>query len=236
MAFRDYYDVEDFQGRGKTVAPPAAKPAPAFSALHGNLYRRGGKRALDLTLVIVTLPIVVPVIALLALIIACTGGQPFYSQQRVGRGGRSYRLWKLRTMVRDADARLEACLAANPLARAEWTSTQKLKNDPRITRIGHLLRRTSLDELPQLWNVLRGDMSLVGPRPIMLCQRDLYPGHAYYTLRPGITGLWQISERNETTFAERAHFDGIYARTLSLATDIRILLATVAVVLRGTGY
>jgi lipopolysaccharide/colanic/teichoic acid biosynthesis glycosyltransferase len=145
-------------------------------------------------------------------------------------------MWKLRSMVKGADARLEAHLAADPTARREWERTQKLKSDPRITSFGCFLRKSSMDELPQLWNVLKGDMSLVGPRPMMLDQTHLYPGEAYYALRPGITGLWQVSERNASTFAERAHYDGQYEQNVTLAADLRILAATFRVVLRGTGY
>jgi lipopolysaccharide/colanic/teichoic acid biosynthesis glycosyltransferase len=149
--------------------------------------------------------------------------------------GRIYRMWKLRSMDVDADEKLADYLAANPIARREWDHSQKLRCDPRITRIGHFLRRSSLDELPQLWNVFRGDMSLVGPRPMMPSQRSLYPGDAYYALRPGITGLWQVSTRNESGFAERASYDAEYERTLSFTTDLRLLAATVRVVSRGTG-
>jgi lipopolysaccharide/colanic/teichoic acid biosynthesis glycosyltransferase len=131
---------------------------------------------------------------------------------------------------------MEACLAADPLLRQEWNQTQKLKADPRITRVGRLLRKSSLDELPQLWNVLIGDMSLVGPRPMMTSQQALYPGQAYYALRPGLTGYWQISERNESSFADRAGYDDRYERDVSLATDIRVLFATLRAVARGTGY
>ena len=130
------------------------------------------------------------------------------------------------------DATLDQTLAA----RAEWDASQKLRDDPRITRVGRILRRTSLDELPQLWNVLRGDMSLVGPRPMMPSQRSLYPGRAYFALRPGLTGLWQVSKRNEASFAERASFDDDYYRRLSFALDARVLVATVRVVLRATGH
>lgn len=201
-----------------------------------NLYRSGLKRALDVVLVLLTLPAVVLLVLLLALAVMLDGGQPFYSQMRLGRGGRPFRLWKLRSMVPDADARLQAHLDQTPAARAEWDATQKLRDDPRITRVGRILRRTSLDELPQLWNVLRGDMSLVGPRPMMPSQRSLYPGRAYFALRPGLTGLWQVSKRNEASFAERASFDDDYHRRLSLALDARVLLATVRVVLRATGH
>jgi exopolysaccharide production protein ExoY len=199
------------------------------------LYRNGAKRGLDLALILMAAPVVVPIIAGLALAVACEGGKPFYSQMRVGRGGRSFRMWKLRSMVTDADARMEAHLAANPEARQEWDRNQKLKNDPRITRFGAFLRRASLDELPQLWNVLTGDMSLVGPRPMMPVQQGLYPGLAYYALRPGITGAWQTAGRNKTTFEARAEFDAEYEAGLTFASDVKILLRTVAVVVRGTG-
>ena len=200
-------------------------------------YRRTGKWALDVALVLLSLPFVLPLIGVLALAIFLRDGKmPFYSQDRLGKGGRIYRLWKLRTMVVDADRLLAAHLAADPAARQEWHETQKLKRDPRITRVGRLLRKSSLDELPQLWNVLKGDMSLVGPRPMMPEQRRLYPGEAYYRLLPGITGPWQVSERNATTFAARAGFDTDYERRLSLGADLRLLLATMRVVVRGTGY
>lgn len=199
------------------------------------LYRDAFKPLLDKLLILVTAPLVLPVILLLALLASLDGGKPFYTQLRVGKGGKSFRMWKIRTMVANADARLEAHLTANPAARAEWNATQKLKHDPRITRIGHILRKTSLDELPQLFNVLTGSMSLVGPRPMMVQQKPLYHGQAYFQLSPGITGLWQTSDRNDCDFVDRVHYDETYGRTMSLVTDLRILFKTVAVVLRGTG-
>lgn len=201
-----------------------------------SFYARFGKRPLDILAIILAAPIVVPVVIILALMIVAHGGKPFYSQLRVGRSGRSFRLWKLRTMVDDADARLADYLAENEAAREEWNLTQKLKSDPRITPVGHFLRKTSLDELPQLLNVFRGDMSIVGPRPMMLDQAQLYPGADYYHLRPGVTGLWQISDRNDSTFAARATFDATYAKDLSLSGDVSIIARTVGVVLRCTGY
>jgi len=199
-------------------------------------YARYLKRPLDVAAVLLAAPIVLPVVVILALVILWRGDRPFYTQLRVGRSGRSFRLWKLRTMVEDAETRLAEYLAADPRARAEWDLTQKLKNDPRITPTGRFLRKTSLDELPQLWNVLRGDMSLVGPRPMMLEQAQLYPGADYYHLRPGVTGLWQISDRNDSSFAARAGFDACYAAKLSLAGDLAIIARTAGVVLRCTGY
>ena len=208
----------------------------AAPAARSGLYRHGAKRALDILLILLALPFVVPVLAIMALAVMTDGHSPFYRQERVGREGRHFNLLKIRTMVPDAKAALEDHLARDPAARAEWDETQKLKCDPRITFFGRLLRKTSLDELPQLWNVLKGDMSIVGPRPMMPEQRALYPGQAYYHLRPGITGPWQVSDRNEGSFAGRAKFDADYYNTLSLATDCSILLRTVAVVVRGTGY
>lgn len=199
-------------------------------------YRHGGKRFLDIVLVLMAAPFVVLIVGILALFVARDGANPFYVQDRIGAKGKIYRMWKLRSMVVDAEGKLEAYLASDDGARAEWVRDQKLKSDPRVTRFGRLLRRSSMDELPQLWNVLRGDMSLVGPRPMMLSQQALYPGHDYYELRPGITGSWQVSERNKSTFADRASFDAAYNRNMSLKHDIGILAATVRVVLKATGY
>ena len=177
----------------------------------------------------------VPVVLLLALLISRDGHNPFYRQLRVGKNGQVFSMWKLRTMVHDAEQRLESHLARDQRAREEWDEKQKLTNDPRITSIGLLLRKCSLDELPQLWNVLSGDMSIVGPRPMMPEQSALYPGNAYYAMRPGLTGYWQISDRNKSTFAARAKFDNRYFEDVSLTTDVSIVLSTVGVVLRGTG-
>lgn len=212
-------------------APVRGSVSPSWTP-----YRSFLKRGLDILVVVVLSVVVVPLVAVLALMIASSGGSPFYTQTRVGRDGRTFRLVKLRSMVPDAEALLEERLQTCPDSLAEWTRTQKLKNDPRVTPLGRVLRKTSLDELPQLLNVLVGDMSLVGPRPMMVCQQDMYPGSAYYRLRPGISGFWQISDRNECSFAARAEFDDAYDRKLSLGTDLRVLVATVGVVLRGTGY
>lgn len=200
------------------------------------LYRDGVKRAFDLILTVAAAIVWLPVVAILACFVALDGHSPFYTQRRVGRDGRVFRMIKLRTMVADAEAELSRYLATNPAAKAEWDATQKLKCDPRITRVGQLLRTTSMDELPQLINVLLGDMSLVGPRPFMESQKALYPGLGYYRVRPGITGLWQVSERNGSSFAYRAVLDDEYERTLSLKTDVLILKRTVNAVLRCTGY
>lgn len=193
------------------------------------------KRIFDLIAVLVLAVPAILIMGIFAVLIALTGASPFYSQERIGKNGRIFRMWKLRSMVPNAKERLNEYLEQNPEARAEWDKAQKLENDPRITKIGHIIRKTSLDELPQLWNVYIGDMSLVGPRPMMREQRALYPGLAYYKMLPGITGFWQVSERNETSFAERAYYDTNYLQQLSLTTDLRIILQTVTVVFRCTG-
>lgn len=202
-------------------------------------YRVRGKRLLDVTAVVLMVPVVLPLMILIALVTAFGGGQPFYSQLRVGRDGKTFRCWKVRTMVRDADATLVRLLSENPDLAAEWQLRQKLSRDPRVTRFGAFLRKTSLDELPQLWNVFNGTMSLVGPRPFTPDQSEMYPGGRgaadYYRMLPGITGLWQTSQRNRSSFAERAAYDSAYFAQIGFLMDLRILLRTVAVVLRGTG-
>ncbi len=200
------------------------------------VYRRYLKRMLDILIVILAAPFVLPVVLVLAALASRDGAPAFYVQDRVGLDGRSFRFWKLRSMVPDADRRLADYLAENPAARLEWDDTQKLKNDPRITAIGGFMRKTSLDELPQLWNVLKGDMSIVGPRPMMPQQRGLYPGPVYHRVRPGLTGFWQISDRNMTSFASRSNHDARYAERVSFPTDVIVILMTVRSVLRGTGY
>ncbi|MBN2629241.1 MAG: sugar transferase [Rhodobacteraceae bacterium] len=213
--------------------PVGAVPMPHKRPF--GLYRDVFKRVLDLSAILLAAPLVVPIVALAAVAVARDGGSPFYCQQRVGKGGRIFRMWKLRSMVPDADGQLKTILASDPAMCSEWNATQKLRNDPRITKVGRFLRRSSLDELPQLWNVITGDMSLVGPRPMMPDQRALYPGTAYYALRPGITGYWQTAGRNRTTFHARAEYDAIYEESVALRTDLRLLFQTVGVVVNGTG-
>lgn len=200
-----------------------------------SFYGRVAKRALDIALVLLVAPLAILIVAMFCPLIMLDGKSPFYTQPRVGRNGHIFRMWKLRSMVEGADARLAAYLDAHPARRREWDETQKLRDDPRITRVGRFIRKTSIDEVPQLWNVLRGEMSLVGPRPMMPQQQVIYPGTAYYALRPGITGFWQTSVRNESSFADRARFDALYFRDLSLGTDLAVMLRTVRVVLCGTG-
>lgn len=193
------------------------------------------KRCMDVLAVLALAPIAIPIVAIAALLVRLDGGKAFYRQPRIGKNGALFTLWKLRSMHPQADSLLEAYLQQNPDARAEWDRSQKLRRDPRITKVGSVLRKYSIDELPQLVNVLLGQMSLVGPRPMLPEQRRHYPGTAYFEMRPGVTGLWQVSERNACSFADRAMHDSKYATIMSLGTDARILMKTLVVVWRGTG-
>ena len=199
------------------------------------LYSQYLKRFFDFAFILMAAPIVVPVVIVFAILIKLDGGPIFYGQPRIGRDGRRFTCWKLRSMVVDADAKLTAYLEENPAAKAEWLVSQKLKKDPRITWIGHFIRKASIDELPQLWCILKGEMSLVGPRPFLPEQKELYKGNAYYMVRPGLTGFWQVSDRNESSFSARAVFDNRYVEDISLKTDLVLILRTVGVVLRATG-
>lgn len=201
-------------------------------------YARYGKRFFDIVLTLLLLPLALPLVALVALYVLITEGNPFYTQTRLGKDGRVFRIWKLRTMRRNADALLAEMLEKNPHLKAEWERDQKLRVDPRVTSFGVFLRKSSIDELPQLLNVLTGDMSLIGPRPMMLDQAALYGSEIafYRALRPGISGLWQVTERNDADFQRRAQIDAEYARTLSFRNDLSIVIKTIKTVLRSTGH
>ena len=200
--------------------------------------RSFAKRTLDVVLGSLAMIIAAPLCAAIAVAIRLdSDGRVFYSQERIGQNGRRFRAWKFRTMVQNADAVLETYLRENPGLRAEWESDHKLRNDPRITRVGRLLRITSLDELPQLWNVLRGEMSLVGPRPIVDSEVPRYGDSfgLYTRVRGGITGLWQVSGRSDTSYGERVSLDSWYVRNWSVWLDLCILFRTIAVVLFRRG-
>lgn len=200
-------------------------------------YARVGKRLIDIVLATAALVLSFPLLLVLSLALWLESGNPFYTQERLGMNGRRFRMFKLRSMVRGAEAQLETCFDREPALRAEWDQTQKLKRDPRITPLGRLLRKTSLDELPQIFNVLIGDMSIVGPRPMLPEQMARYRSpQAYLGVRPGITGLWQVTARNEESFDLRAIMDLRYVQRLSFKTDLKIISATFGVVWRATGY
>jgi lipopolysaccharide/colanic/teichoic acid biosynthesis glycosyltransferase len=197
--------------------------------------RDGAKRTFDLSVVAITSPLWGPLVLALAGLIRLTSrGSAFYGHERIGRGGRTIKCLKLRTMVEDADAHLAAMLASDPVLAEEFARTFKLKNDPRVTRIGRFLRQTSLDELPQLINVLKGEMSLVGPRPITEGEMRRYGQYMAIVLsaRPGMTGLWQVSGRNDVSYAKRVALDVQYAFGQSLGTDLSIIARTVVRVFR----
>jgi lipopolysaccharide/colanic/teichoic acid biosynthesis glycosyltransferase len=196
------------------------------------------KRAVDIAIAGTALLFAAPFFLVVALLVRADGGAAFYAHPRVGRFGRIFGCLKFRSMVVDSQARLDGLLATDPAAREEWEATRKLKNDPRITRIGRFLRATSLDELPQLINVLKGEMSIVGPRPVTMAELDRHYGAAaahYLMVRPGITGLWQVSGRSETTYDQRVALDVAYVSQPSLLADMRILLKTPVAVLSRRG-
>jgi Undecaprenyl-phosphate galactose phosphotransferase WbaP len=196
------------------------------------------KRLMDVILSFLGLLFLAPFLTLIAIMIKReSAGDVFYRQRRLGRNGQVFNLLKFRTMHQNADGILKEELARNPASKKEWDTYQKLQYDPRITRAGGFLRRFSLDELPQLWNVLKGEMSLVGPRPILVDQLELYGEtiRECFRVRPGITGLWQVSGRNQTTFARRAELDLEYIQRWSAWLDIYILLKTIKIVIWKEG-
>jgi exopolysaccharide production protein ExoY len=196
-----------------------------------------GKKAIDFTIAVVAFFILSPMFFVIAALVKLDGGPIFYTHPRIGRGGRSFNCYKFRSMHVNSEDLLTTFLLSNLAAAERWKSHQKLRDDPRITRIGKVLRKASLDELPQLINVIKMDMSLVGPRPILERELQLYGAdvHKYYLFRPGITGLWQVSGRSNTSFAERVKYDVSYANGWSILLDLRIMMKTVRTVLSGSG-
>lgn len=218
---------------------------PDISRIPRPLRDKSLKKIIDFALAAVGLALASPFLLLITALLWLDGGSPFFLQSRVGKDRTRFPCLKFRTMRVDAEARLKTLLCSDPNARKEWQKHQKLENDPRITPFGRWLRAYSLDELPQLINVLRGEMSLVGPRPIIAPEVPGYDSdRAYYTsdafsdyagCTPGITGLWQIAGRHQTAHSERVRLDGWYSRNWSIILDLKILLRTVRVVLGRTG-
>lgn len=200
-------------------------------------YRALGKRALDVVLAIAISPVLLPVIGVLWLVTIRDGGKGFFGHTRIGRNGKAFRCWKLRTMVVDAEQKLKDYLDGNPEAALQWERDFKLEDDPRITAFGKFLRKTSLDELPQIWNVLKGEMSFVGPRPVVRNELNRYgqARHVYQSMTPGITGLWQVSGRNEISYDTRVALDVAYSQSVSFWSDTVILLKTFGAVTKLTG-
>lgn len=193
-----------------------------------SFYTKYGKRLFDLTFAIILLPLLTPLILLLALIISSDGEAPFFGHARVGKGGKKFKCWKLRTMCVGSEQMLIDHLKKSPIARAEWHENFRLSNDPRITRTGAILRKTKLDELTQIYNVLVGDLSFVGPRPITTAEIDKYSNAAtiYFSERPGITGPWQIENSNKVTYEDRVQMDVAYRNNTSLLVDLKLMLMT----------
>jgi Undecaprenyl-phosphate galactose phosphotransferase WbaP len=196
------------------------------------------KRLLDLATAAILVPVTAPLILAFALLIKLESPGPIlYANERIGLGGRKFKAWKLRTMVVTGDQVLREYFEKHPLEQFSFLRNQKLRNDPRITKIGRILRKTSIDELPQLWNVFKGEMSVVGPRPFLENQIEMYGRsfELYKLVRPGITGLWQVSGRNKLPFSERVLLDAYCIQNWSVWMDIYILARTFGVVLTGRG-
>ena len=198
---------------------------------------RALKAAFDQVVAAVLLVLLAPLLCVLSLLVRADGAPAFYRHRRIGANGHAFGCIKFRTMVANADEVLQHVLASDPAAAAEWAATQKLRNDPRVTSLGRFLRRSSLDELPQLLNVLRGEMSLVGPRPIVEAEVSRYGDDIeyYYETKPGLTGLWQVSGRSDTSYARRVRLDVWYVRNWTLWHDIAILLKTIPAVFLQRG-
>lgn len=222
-AIEGSYSYPELASRPATGAEATRRPA-------SELFRyRVAKRCCDILLVIISIPVVLLITGVIALLVKLSSPGPiFYSHRRIRKGGSFFSMWKFRTMCINSAEVLEDHLARHPEARAEWTKTHKLRNDPRITWIGSFLRRYSLDELPQLWNVLSGQMTLVGPRPIVAAEVEKYGEcfQCYCRVKPGLTGLWQVSGRSTVTYEKRIELDCEYVARWSLTRDFVILLKT----------
>jgi len=217
---------------------PASWSGASAFRLGGDTAESALIRLLDISVALIFLILAAPVLVVLALAIwAQDGACPIYAHRRIGRGGRSFPCLKFRSMVPNSAARLQEVLDTDPAAAAEWARDHKLRNDPRITPLGRILRKSSLDEVPQLLNVILGHMSLVGPRPIIESEIVRYGRyfHHYCSVRPGITGLWQVSGRNDVSYRRRVVLDTVYSRSKSLRTDLFVLTRTIPAVVSARG-
>jgi Undecaprenyl-phosphate galactose phosphotransferase WbaP len=212
----------------------------ALLRVHNNLRRwpaRLSKRIFDTLVALFLIALLSPLLLLLSLLLMGDGGKVIFSQKRVGKNGRSFKCFKFRTMALDAEDQLKLLLAQSPELKLQWDRDQKLKDDPRVSTLGGFLRRTSLDELPQLFNVLQGQMSLVGPRPIIEAELQRYGSEASYYLmvRPGMTGLWQVNGRSNLDYESRVYLDTWYVKNWSLWYDLVILIKTIRTVVSAKG-
>lgn len=227
------FDLPDVSGSTTTLRmlPQVGSPEHLFRY-------RVVKRSADVALVVCLCMLLLPVLLVIAAAVWLTSPGPvLFSHRRIRRHGEFFTMWKFRTMCINSGDVLERYLMAHPEARAEWRATHKLKCDPRVTRVGRFLRKTSLDELPQLWNVLNGTMSLVGPRPIVAAEVEKYGEQFwdYCAVKPGITGLWQVSGRSELSYPQRVELDSRYAQNWSLTADTKILMRTWSSVVNRDG-
>lgn len=217
------------------LSMPAAAGAGDFSTAHSRPLGGRAKRLMDIGIAVTALVLAMPLMLAVALLIKLVcGGPVLFSHRRIGFNGSAFRCYKFRTMAVDAEQRLQAYLACNPQAAEEWRQSRKLKRDPRLTVLGNMLRKSSIDELPQLFNVLRGEMSCVGPRPIVADELRRYGSVArdYLRTRPGLTGLWQVTGRDSVDYAGRVSLDAEYVRNWSIGADLLILVRTVGAVMK----
>lgn len=233
--------INHYDGLNQSDGLASAAQMPASSVWRltsGSSYyvRSPMKRGLDLLVCIPAMIVLAPLMALIALVLRWSG-PVLFRQERIGIDGRKFSIFKFRTMSVDAEKRLADMLAEDPGARREWDATRKLSNDPRVTPIGRFLRLSSFDELPQLFNVLRGDMSVVGPRPIIAPEMTMYNRYIvhYLNVKPGLTGMWQVSGRSGTSYRRRVAYDIIYSRHACLSEDIKVLFKTIPAVIRADG-
>jgi exopolysaccharide production protein ExoY len=230
---RSEADMVHMQG-----AAVRALPVPAYRASAPTFYQRRLKRLLDVALGTVLLIALLPFMASIALVLLLVSGWPvFYGAERMGRQGRPFRMWKFRTMKRNASEALQEWEATHPELVTEYERNFKLKDDPRVTALGRFLRKSSLDELPQLWNVMRGEMSMVGPRPVVAKELASYGEDAgrFLSVRPGITGRWQVDGRNSVTYPDRVWVELAYCRSVTLPGDLAILARTLLTLIRHNG-
>lgn len=206
-------------------------PPTMFPHFDIPIRHNAAKRLFDIIFSLMVLLFTMPLMVFIALTVRFSSkGNIMYSHERIGRGGKPFQCFKFRTMYCDADARLQEILESCPLLKNEWEQTHKLKNDPRVTPIGTFLRKFSLDEFPQFWNVLKGDLSVVGPRPVVRDEVTKHIGHKaakILSIRPGLTGLWQVSGRSDTSYANRIKMDEEYVDSRSLYLDIKIIAKTI---------
>lgn len=227
-------------GRKEEVPPLHLTPNPDLQSDLHEVNPCGGmsKRVFDLILAAISITVLSPLLIILAITVRFSDGGPaMFGHTRVGFSGKPFKCWKFRSMAPNSEALLQQHLAANPEAAQEWKLNQKFQNDPRVTPLGYFIRKYSIDELPQLFNILTGDMSFVGPRPIQRSESEKYGRSLrhYLRSRPGLTGLWQISGRSDSTYKKRVVFDRYYVTHWSMLTDLVLIFKTVPVAITGSG-